>query len=75
MLPEVPRKILVFNLDAMDVQRLTRSGGAGPVNIGSDEMVSINRLVDIAGKSLTKRHVQGPLGVRGRTSNNNPIRA
>ncbi|MEP3114355.1 hypothetical protein [Nisaea sp.] len=45
------------------------------MNIGSDGMVSINRLVDIAGKSLTKRHVQGPLGVRGRTSNNNLIRA
>ena len=53
---------------------MTRSGFSGPVNIGSDEMVSINRLVDmvceIAGKTLTKRHVPGPLGVRGRNSDN-----
>ncbi len=58
--------------------RLTRSGVVGPVNIGSDEMVTINHLVDviadIAGKRLRKRHVDGPLGVRGRTSDNRVIR-
>ena len=57
--------------------RLTRSRFAGPVNIGSDEMVSINQLVDlvadIAGKRIEKRHIPGPLGVRGRNSHNGLI--
>ena len=50
----------------------------GPVNIGSEEMVSINQLVDtaakVAGKSIEKNHIDGPLGVRGRNSNNDLIR-
>ena len=50
----------------------------GPVNIGSEEMVSINQLVDtaakVAGKEITKNHIDGPLGVRGRNSNNDLIR-
>ena len=50
----------------------------GPVNIGSEEMVSINQLVDIAakvsGKDVEKNHIDGPLGVRGRNSNNDLIR-
>ncbi|WP_207459218.1 NAD-dependent epimerase/dehydratase family protein [Azospirillum sp. SYSU D00513] len=58
--------------------RLIRSDFTGPVNIGSEEMVSINQLVDIvssiAGKQLRKRHVPGPLGVRGRRSDNTLIR-
>lgn len=57
--------------------RLTRSDWTGPVNIGSTEMVSINQLVDIvsdiAGKKLVKRHIAGPLGVRGRNSDNRLI--
>ncbi|MEJ0012017.1 MAG: NAD-dependent epimerase/dehydratase family protein [Bauldia sp.] len=57
--------------------RLTRSDFEGPVNVGSDEMVSINQLVDmvsdIAGKRLAKRHVPGPQGVRGRNSDNRLI--
>jgi nucleoside-diphosphate-sugar epimerase len=57
--------------------RLTRSPFAGPVNIGSEEMVSINQLVDlvadIAGKTIEKNHVPGPLGVRGRNSDNRLI--
>ena len=57
--------------------RLTRSDFEGPVNIGSDEMVSINQLVDvisdIAGKKLQKKHISGPLGVRGRNSDNRLI--
>jgi len=54
--------------------RLMRSSFTGPVNIGSDEMVTINQLVDMAagigGKSVRKRHVEGPTGVRGRNSDN-----
>jgi nucleoside-diphosphate-sugar epimerase len=57
--------------------RLMRSDWTGPVNIGSDEMVSINQLadivMDIAGKKLTKKHIDGPLGVRGRNSDNRLI--
>ena len=57
--------------------RLTRSDWTGPVNIGSDEMVTINQLADMtiaaSGKKLTKRHIEGPLGVRGRNSDNRLI--
>lgn len=54
--------------------RLTRSDWTGPVNIGSDEMISIGELarlvMEIAGKRLGIRNVPGPLGVRGRNSDN-----
>ena len=57
--------------------RLMRSDWTGPVNIGSDEMVSINQLanmaMEIAGKKLSLRHIEGPLGVRGRNSDNRLI--
>ncbi len=59
------------------VRRLMDSDFIGPVNIGSEEMVSINRLaemvMDIAGKKLTVKHIEGPNGVRGRNSDNNLI--
>ncbi len=59
--------------------RLMRSSFTGPVNIGSDEMVTIDELVDIvagiAGKSVRKHHIEGPTGVRGRNSDNRLIRA
>jgi len=58
--------------------RLVQSDFIGPVNIGSEEMVSINQLVDIAAKvankNVDKNHIEGPLGVRGRNSNNDLIR-
>lgn len=54
-----------------------RSEFSGPVNIGSEEMVTINQLADmifkIAGKDLTKKHIPGPQGVRGRNSDNRLI--
>jgi nucleoside-diphosphate-sugar epimerase len=60
------------------VRRLVESDFPGPVNIGSDEMVSIRRLaemtMEIAGKKLTIRNIPGPLGVRGRNSDNRLIR-
>ena len=59
------------------VRRLMDSDFVGPVNIGSEEMVTINQLaeivMDIAGKRLTVRHIPGPLGVRGRNSDNRLI--
>lgn len=55
--------------------RFTRSDWTGPVNIGSEEMVSINELaktvMDIAEKKVSIKHIPGPLGVRGRNSDNN----
>jgi GDP-D-mannose 3',5'-epimerase len=58
--------------------RLTRSSFSGPVNIGSEEMITIDGLVDmvcdIAGKKLDKIHVPGPTGVRGRNSDNKLIK-
>lgn len=60
------------------VRRLMESDFQGPVNIGSEEMVSINQLVgmvsSIAGKRVRIRHIPGPLGVRGRNSDNRLIR-
>ena len=60
------------------VRRLMDSDFAGPVNIGSEEMVTINQLAEmamaIAGKKLSIRHIAGPLGVRGRNSDNRLIR-
>ena len=50
----------------------------GPVNIGSDEMVTINKLAEIAmnaaGVKLNIKHIDGPLGVRGRNSDNRLIK-
>jgi len=57
--------------------RLVQSDFMGPVTIGSEEMVTINQLADIvaevSGKLIIKNHINGPLGVRGRNSNNNLI--
>jgi len=60
-------------------RRLMESDFIGPVNIGSEEMVTINQLVEItskvAGKVVNRMHkLNAPLGVRGRNSNNNLIR-
>ncbi len=56
------------------VRRLIQSDFAGPVNIGSEEMVTINQLcemvAEIAGKQINIKHIDGPLGVRGRNSDN-----
>ena len=59
-------------------RRLMESDFMGPVNVGSEEIVTINQLVDIAAKvenkKVEKNHIDGPLGVRGRNSNNDLIR-
>jgi nucleoside-diphosphate-sugar epimerase len=61
------------------VLRLMRSEFVGPVNIGSEERVTINGLAEmvmkIAGKTLSLLHVSGPEGVRGRNSDNRLIQA
>lgn len=57
--------------------KLARSKFEGPLNIGSNEMVTINQLVDIvseiSGKSVFRKHILGPTGVRGRNSDNRLI--
>lgn len=59
------------------VRRLMESEFIGPVNIGSEEMVTINQLAviiaQIAGKNISINHIPGPLGVRGRNSDNRLI--
>lgn len=63
-------------LEAM--RRFMDSDFKGPMNIGSEEMVTINRLaeiaMDIGGKKLNIKHIEGPLGVRGRNSDNDLMR-
>lgn len=60
------------------IRRLMNSDFIGPVNIGSEDMVTINQLAEmimkIANKNLKIKHIQGPLGVRGRNSDNKLIR-
>ncbi|OGI80414.1 NAD-dependent dehydratase [Candidatus Nomurabacteria bacterium RIFCSPHIGHO2_12_40_11] len=60
------------------VRRLMDSDFIGPVNIGSEEIVTINQLaemvMEIAGKKLNIKHTDGPLGVRGRNSDNKLIK-
>ena len=58
--------------------RLMRSDFREPLNLGQDRMVSINELADIiasvAGVEIVKKHVDGPMGVRGRNSDNSKLR-
>lgn len=76
---EQTRSFLYIDECIEAVRRLMNSSTfRGPVNIGSDEMVSINHMarmiMGIAGKTLSIKHVPGPLGVRGRNSDNHLIR-
>jgi GDP-D-mannose 3', 5'-epimerase len=72
------RSFLFINECVEATTRLMRSDFEGPVNIGSEEMVTINQLVsivaDIAGKEIYVRHISGPQGVRGRNSDNRLIK-
>ncbi len=71
------RSFLYINECLEAMRRLMDSDFIGPVNIGSEEMVSINQLAEmvmnIAGKKLSIKHIEGPLGVRGRNSDNRLI--
>jgi nucleoside-diphosphate-sugar epimerase len=76
---EQTRSFLYIDECVEAVRRLMTSGFPGPVNIGSEEMVTINQMasmvMEIAGKKLAIRHIPGPTGVRGRNSDNWLIRA
>jgi nucleoside-diphosphate-sugar epimerase len=71
---EQTRTFLIVDECLEGIRRLMESKVSGPVNIGSDELISINDLakmaMGIAGKKLTIKHIPGPLGVRGRSSDN-----
>ncbi len=60
------------------VRRLMQSDFTGPVNVGSEEMISINNfarmIIDISGKQIKINNIKGPEGVRGRNSDNRLIR-
>jgi nucleoside-diphosphate-sugar epimerase len=74
---EQTRTFLYIDECLEGVRRLMESTVSGPVNIGSDELISINGLAEmamaIAGKKLSFKHIPGPLGVRGRSSENTYI--
>jgi len=59
------------------IMRLTKSNFSEPVNIGSDELISINdfanMIIRISGKNIQLNHIEGPIGVRGRVSDNKLI--
>ena len=76
---EQTRSFLYIDECIEATRRLMESDFIGPVNIGSEEMVTINELVSItakvAGKAISRRHkLDAPLGVRGRNSNNDLVR-
>jgi nucleoside-diphosphate-sugar epimerase len=60
------------------IYRLMRSDFFEPLNLGQDRMVTINQLADIvaeiAGVKISKKHIDGPMGVRGRNSDNTKLR-
>ena len=75
---EQTRSFLYIDECIQGVRKLMDSDFIGPVNIGSDEMVSINEFTDmvisISNKSNLKiKHIDGPQGIRGRNSNNELI--
>ena len=74
---EQTRSFLYIDECVNAVRRLMNSSFHGPVNIGSNEMVTINQMagmiMEIAGKNLRIKHIPGPLGVRGRNSDNDLI--
>lgn len=75
---EQTRSFLYVDECVEAIRRLMASNFRGPVNIGSEEMVTINQMakiiMDIAGKTLSIQHIDGPTGVRGRNSDNRLIR-
>jgi nucleoside-diphosphate-sugar epimerase len=75
---EQTRSFLYIDECIEGVLKLMESDFIGPVNIGSDEMVTINDMVnsviDISGKTVHVKHVDGPTGVRGRNSDNTLIK-
>lgn len=77
--PGIQTRSFLFIEECLEaVRRFMDSDFIGPMNIGSEEMISINDLAkmatDISGKNLTIKNIEGPLGVMGRNSDNNLMR-
>jgi GDP-D-mannose 3', 5'-epimerase len=72
------RSFLYIDECVEGIRRLVNSDFRGPVNLGSEEMISINDfaslVIGISGKKLSIKNIDGPTGVRGRNSDNNLIR-
>jgi nucleoside-diphosphate-sugar epimerase len=72
------RSFLYIDECVEGVRRLMESDFSGPVNIGSEEMIAINDLVKmvagVAGKKINIKNIPGPVGVRGRNSDNKLIK-
>lgn len=72
------RSFLLVDECVEGVRKLMESDFVGPVNIGSEEMISINdyakMIIDISGKNLSLKNIEGPTGVAGRNSDNALIR-
>lgn len=72
------RSFLIIDECLEGVRRLMESNFSGPVNIGSEEMISINdftkMVIDISGKNVRIKNILGPTGVRGRNSDNKLIK-
>lgn len=72
------RSFLIVDECVEGIRRLMDSDFSGPVNVGSEEMISLNdfarMVIDLSGKELTISNIPGPLGVRGRNSDNNLIK-
>jgi len=75
---EQTRSFLYIDECLLGVRKLMDSDCLEPINIGSEEMITINSLarmiMNISDKALTIKHIKGPLGVRGRCSDNKLIR-
>ena len=72
------RSFLYIDECLTGIRKLMDSDFSGPVNIGSEEMISINNLarmiIELSGKNIEIKNIPGPLGVRGRNSDNQLIR-
>jgi GDP-D-mannose 3', 5'-epimerase len=72
------RSFLIVHECVDGIRRLMESDFIGPVNIGSEEMISINdfakMIIDISGKKISIKNIKGPTGVRGRNSDNTLIK-
>lgn len=68
------RSFLLVDQCVEGIRRFMNSDFNGPVNIGSEEMISINdyakMIMEISGKDLTIKNIEGPTGVAGRNSDN-----
>lgn len=73
------RSFLYVDDCVQGILQLTQSEYTGPFNVGSEEMISINDftqlIIGISGKKLSVNHIEGPMGVRGRNSDNRLVNA